>query len=208
MARATGDQDHARDEPAWSPTARFNEALKLAVRLHAFQSRKGSTIPYVSHLLAVAGLVIEDGGSEDEAIAALLHDAVEDQGGAPTLARIEEQFGPSVAHIVDGCSETDQTPKPPWPDRKKRYLDHLRTADTHTLRVALADKLHNARAMLRDRRGSDDSFWTRFNAPRDAQAAYFRSLITVFRGREATGEFTTRFLDEFEDVVVQLFGMT
>lgn len=156
-------------------------------------------------MLAVAGLVIEDGGSEDEAIAALLHDAVEDQGGAPTLAKIQQLFGPAVAHIVEGCSDTDQTPKPSWKERKALYLEHLRTADRHTLRVSLADKLHNARAILRDYRADGNFVWAKFNAPRDLQCWYFQSLRKVFQDRKRAGEFRTGLLREFEEVVGQLF---
>src|SRR5262249_60692908 len=107
---------------------RFEEAMVMAHRLHARQLRKGTRIPYVSHLLAVASLTLENGGKEVEAIAALLHDAMEDQGGLPTLMKIRRKFGDSVAGIVEGCSDSEGDPKPPWRQRKVAYLEHLRTA--------------------------------------------------------------------------------
>src|SRR6185503_9823772 len=126
---------------------RFESALVFAARLHGRQLRKGTCVPYVSHLLAVASLVLEDGGDEDEAIAALLHDAVEDQGGLPTLDRIRAEFGARVADIVLGCTDADSLPKPPWRERKERHLSHLRTAPDGVRRVSAADTLHNARAI-------------------------------------------------------------
>ena len=152
---------------------RLDDAFVLARELHAGQRRKGTDIPYLGHLMAVAALVIEDGGDEDEAIAALLHDAVEDQGGPPTLVLIRGRFGTRVAAIVAACSDTDETPKPPWRARKEAYLAHLRDPDLPegTLRVSLADKLHNARAILADLRAGHDVF-ARFNAPRQDQAWY------------------------------------
>jgi hypothetical protein len=125
---------------------RFDRAFALARELHADQVRKGTEIPYLAHLMGVASLVLEDGGTEDEAIAALLHDAVEDQGGAPTLRRIQRLFGDCVGKIVQACSDTDIVPKPPWRTRKDAYIAHLRAPDLPpgTIRVSLADKLHNA----------------------------------------------------------------
>ena len=159
---------------------RFEEAVTYALRAHGSQSRKGTGVPYVAHLLGVAALVLEDGGSEDEAIAALLHDAVEDQGGVERLADIERRFGPVVARIVDGCSDTDVTPKPPWPERKQAYLEHLRTAPPEVLRVSLADKVYNARAILFDYRRVGDELWGRFD-PSSDQLWYYRSLADVYR---------------------------
>ena len=128
--------------------------------------------------------MLEDGGSEDEAIAALLHDAVEDAGGKERLGAIRARFGERVAAIVAGCSDTDQSPKPPWRERKERYVRHLKTeADASTLRVSLADKLHNARAILRDHRAMGEAIWDRFNATAGDQLWYFESLVAVFRER-------------------------
>lgn len=126
---------------------RFERALVYAARAHRGQLRKGSQVPYISHLLAVSALVIEDGGDEDEAIAALLHDVVEDQGGASRLADVKREFGGRIAAIVSACSDTDETPKPPWRERKERYLEHLETADSSVVGVSLADKVHNAQSL-------------------------------------------------------------
>jgi Domain of unknown function (DUF6946)/HD domain len=159
---------------------RFDRAVIEARRLHAKQCRKGTEIPYLAHLLAVAALVLEDGGNEDQAIAALLHDAVEDQGGQPTLKRIQQLFGREVARIVDACSDTDVVPKPPWRERKEAYIAHLAEADEETLRVSCADKLHNARAILFDLRTVGDRLWERFNAGRDEVIWYYDALATAF----------------------------
>lgn len=164
---------------------RFDRAVAFARELHRSQLRKATEIPYVAHLLAVASLVIEDGGDEDEAIAALLHDAVEDQGGERTRKRIEQEFGAKVAEIVQACSDTDLEPKPPWRERKEAYIAHLADADCPTLRVSLADKLHNARAMLFDLRTTVDDVWSRFNADPEAVVWYYRALAKAFADREA-----------------------
>ena len=162
---------------------RFDDALVFASDLHREQRRKSTDVPYVSHLLGVASLVLEDGGSEDEAIAALLHDAVEDQGGAPTLERVRQRFGDEVARIVAACSDTDQDPKPPWRARKEAYLAHLEEADESVLRVSLADKLHNARAIARDLRTHGEPVWQRFSAGHEEQLWYYRALLDVFQRR-------------------------
>jgi (p)ppGpp synthase/HD superfamily hydrolase len=186
-------------EPPLGP--RFEDALVYAARLHADQRRKQTSVPYVSHVLAVCGLVLEDGGDEDEAIAALLHDAVEDQGGAPRLEDIRARFGERVADIVDGCSDTDQTPKPPWRLRKEAYLAHLADAGTSesVLRISAADKLHNARSVLAERHVIGDIVWDRFNAGRDEQLWYYRAVVEVLRTR-----FPGRLTDELADVVQRL----
>jgi (p)ppGpp synthase/HD superfamily hydrolase len=131
-------------------TVRFESALIYANQLHTFQVRKGSGIPYISHLLSVAALVLEMGGDEDEAIAALLHDAVEDQGGAKTREVIRQKFGDRVVEIVDACSDSETIPKPPWRQRKEAYLEKIQTASAAVRRVSLADKLHNSRSTLKD----------------------------------------------------------
>lgn len=160
---------------------RFDRALALARELHGEQTRKGTEIPYTSHLLAVASLVLEDGGDEDEAIAALLHDAVEDQGGPKTAGLIRQRFGRHVADIVQACSDTDEHPKPPWRARKEAYLAHLRDPGLPdgTLRVSLADKVHNARAILCDLHAGHDVF-SRFSAPREETLWYYNALADTF----------------------------
>ncbi|WP_234783658.1 HD domain-containing protein [Mycolicibacterium celeriflavum] len=163
---------------------KFNEALGFAAELHRTQTRKASDVPYIGHLLSVAGLVIEADGTETEAIAALLHDAAEDQGGDATLARIEERFGPDVAAIVEECSDTVVTPKPPWRERKQNYIAHLDKASDSAIRVSMADKLDNARAILRDLRRYGPKVWQRFNTHDPHEHLwYYRSLLEVYRRR-------------------------
>ncbi|KUI09961.1 phosphohydrolase [Mycolicibacterium acapulense] len=163
---------------------KFQEALGFAAELHRTQTRKASQVPYVGHLLSVAGLVIEADGTETEAIAALLHDAAEDQGGDATLVLIEERFGPEVAAIVEECSDTVVTPKPPWRERKQRYIEHLNTASDSTIRVSMADKLDNASAILRDLRRFGPKVWQRFNTDDPHEHLwYYRSLLEVYRRR-------------------------
>lgn len=169
---------------------RFDRAFALARHLHREQTRKLTPeeeanrtdgIPYIAHLMGVASLVIEDGGDEDEAIAGLLHDAVEDQGGQATLALIRQQFGSRVADIVEACSDTDILPKPPWRGRKEAYLAHLHDPDLPrgALRVSLADKLHNARAILFDVRAGHDVY-ARFSASREDTHWYYDELANAF----------------------------
>jgi (p)ppGpp synthase/HD superfamily hydrolase len=165
-------------------TERFDEAFLYASRLHAAQTRKGSSIPYVSHLMAVAALVLEYGGGEDQAIGALLHDAVEDQGGEPTRQEILKLFGPRVTQIVDGCTDSDQEPKPPWRPRKEEFLIELRRQPAAIRLVVACDKLHNARAMVRDYRVFGEAIWSRFTGRRDGTLWYYRALIHALDGRE------------------------
>ena len=161
-------------------TERFDEALVYARRLHAGQQRKGTEIPYVSHLLGVASLVLEAGGDEDEAIAALLHDAVEDQGGEPTLGEIRQRFGPRVADIVAGCTDAWEEPKPPWRERKEAYIEHLEEASPSVLLVSCADKLHNVRSIIADHLEIGDAVWERFSADPDDIIWYYQTLADRF----------------------------
>lgn len=168
--------------------SRFDTALAYARLAHDGQVRKGTAVPYVAHLLAVAATVLEYGGDEDLAIAGLLHDAVEDQGGLPRLADIRARFGERVARIVLACSdsqEADGGAKPPWRQRKLAYLRHLETADRDVLQVSLADKIHNARSILRDLRtpAVGTGVWGRFSASPADTVAYYAALAAVFRRR-------------------------
>ncbi len=165
---------------------RFEEALQYAAHLHRFQVRKGTKIPYMAHLMAVAALVLEDGGDEDQAIAALLHDAVEDQGGKARLEEIRERFGHHVAEIVDGCTDTYQNPKPPWRQRKEQYIDHLRVAPADVRRVSLADKLHNARSIRNDLLRNGPQIWKRFNGGKEGTLWYYHTLVQVFQANESS----------------------
>jgi (p)ppGpp synthase/HD superfamily hydrolase len=183
-------------------TDRFSRALDYATRAHAEQMRKGSGIPYVSHLLAVAALVLEDGGDEDEAIAALLHDAVEDQGGAERLADVEREFGPRVAAIVESCSDSLVVPKPPWRERKAAYIAHLEEAEPPAVRVSLADKVHNVRTIVLDYRRLGEALWTRFDPDADP-VWYYRSLAGVFARRSSSP-----LVAEFDREVTELETLT
>ena len=159
---------------------RFDRAFAHASRLHRQQRRKGTDIPYLSHLMSVAALVLEHGGTEDQAIAALLHDAVEDQGGQPVLDEIEERFGEGVARIVDECTDSRVEPKPPWRERKEAYIAKLPEKAPETLLVSLADKTHNARAILGDYRQLGDDLWARFNGGREGTLWYYRTLSEFY----------------------------
>lgn len=166
---------------AFQPSTRLSDALAFALGKHGAQARKGTTVPYVTHLLAVSARVGESGGAEDEMVAALLHDAVEDGGGAPVLAEIRERFGAMVADIVDGCTDDDAgAEKAPWLERKKAYLESLSGAPLPVLRVACADKLHNAECIARDLRDLGPSIFQRFRGDREGTLWYYRSLARIF----------------------------
>src|SRR2546423_9397297 len=165
----------------------FESALTFAARLHSAQSRKGSDTPYIAHLLSVAALVLENDGGRDEAIAALLHDSIEDQGndypggGAAALrAKIAGDFGRQVTAIVEGCTDADTIPKPPWRERKEAYLAHLATAPESVRLVSAADKLYNARSILKDYRELGEATWSRFLGGREGTLWYYRALVAVF----------------------------
>lgn len=159
---------------------RFHRAFLFAANKHAGQTRKASTIPYIAHLMGVASLVLEAGGDEDLAIAALLHDVVEDCGGAPMLKDVRRRFGKRVANVVDGCTDAHTDPKPPWLERKQTYLQHLKDADADTLLVSAADKLNNVRSILSDYRQVGEFVWERFNGGREGTLWYYRSLRDEF----------------------------
>jgi (p)ppGpp synthase/HD superfamily hydrolase len=154
--------------------------LIYATRIHGGKLRKKTRIPYIGHILGVTAIALEYGANETEAIAALLHDAVEDGGGAKRLRDIERKFGKKVAKIVEGCTDTQQTPKPPWRERKENYIAHLKRASASTRLVSAADKLHNARAILHHLRQEGDKLWSRFNGGKEGALWYYRSLVSVF----------------------------
>ena len=161
-------------------TERFDHALAYASRIHREQKRKGTDIPYVSHLLAVASLALEHGADEDQAIAALLHDAAEDQGGDARLADIRVRFGERVASIVADCTDSWAEPKPDWRPRKEAYLAALPNKAPDSLLVSLADKTHNARAIVADLRVHGDALWSRFTGGREGSIWYYESLADAF----------------------------
>ena len=180
-------------------TSRFDDALLLASQLHREQVRKASGVPYVSHLLAVAAIVLEHGGEEDHAIAALLHDAIEDQGGAATRELIREKFGDVIVEIVDGCTDAETLPKPPWEQRKQAHLDSIRNAPASVLLVTAADKLHNARSILLDLRRLGEDLWPRFSGAKVGTLWYYRSMVELLRLRVPDGLF-----EELERTVAEI----
>jgi (p)ppGpp synthase/HD superfamily hydrolase len=168
-------------------TDRFDRALLYATHVHGGQVRKGTSTPYVAHLLAVAATVLEYGGDEDLAIAALLHDSVEDQGGRARLEDVRNRFGARVAQVVEACSDSLADTgagerKAHWQERKDKYLAHLQTADEDILHVSLADKVHNARAILRDLRKREigEKIWSRFSQPKERTLWYYEALAGIF----------------------------
>ena len=182
---------------------RFEDALVYAARLHAKQIRKGTTIPYVSHLLSVASIVLEHGGNEVETIAALLHDAIEDQGGTDTREEIRRRFGDAVVSIVDGCTDAEVIPKPPWKERKEQYIARLSHASPSILLVSAADKLHNARAILGDYRALGENLWDRFNGGKEGTLWYYKSLVDAFK-QAAAGTALAPLIEELERVVGEI----
>lgn len=198
--------------PTIKLSSRFESALVYANQLHRHQIRKGSGVPYISHLLSVAALVIEDGGNEDEAIAALLHDAIEDQGGDQTRQEIKAKFGQNVVEIVNGCTDAEVIPKPPWKQRKEQYIAKMRNASPEVRRVSMADKVHNLRSILADYhrkdvspesnsgacivRGDED-IWSKFKGGKAGSLWYYRSLIEINR------QMGTSYLTEECDRLVQ-----
>ncbi|HEY7667818.1 MAG TPA: HD domain-containing protein [Actinomycetota bacterium] len=180
---------------------RFDDALVYASDLHRSQPRKGGHVPYVSHLLGVTSLVIEEGGTETQAIAALLHDAVEDQGGLPRLEEIRARFGDDVADIVLACTDSTEDPKPPWRVRKEAYVAHLPVARPDALLVSVADKVHNARSILLDLRSDGVGMFDRFTGGREGTLWYYRTLVGTYRGIEG---FRSRLIDELDRVVTEI----
>ena len=164
---------------------KFEEALPYTARLHRYQTRKGSGTPYINHLLAVAAIVGENGGTEDEVVAALLHDAPEDQGGEERLEDIRARFGDAVAEIVDGCTDTYEDPKPAWRPRKEAYIAHVAEASPPVRLVSAADKLHNARSILADLRAVGDELWERFTGGKEGTLWYYRALADAYAGADS-----------------------
>ncbi len=178
---------------------KFEEALVYATRVHGGQLRKKTKIPYIGHLLGVAAIAMEYGANEMEAIGALLHDAVEDCGGPQRQREIEEKFGREVGAIVAGCTDSDETPKPPWRERKEKYIAHLKTASASTRLVSASDKLHNALAIVHNLREDGEEVWERFKSGKAGALWYYRSLVSAFREH---GE--SALLDELDRVVTEM----
>ena len=192
-----------------STTARFEAALVYAHQVHQNQRRKGTGIPYIAHVLGVASLAIEYGATEDEAIAALLHDAAEDGGGEATLAEIRASFGDAVADIVLGCSDSlveDPEDKLPWRDRKENYLAHLENASSSVCLVSAADKLHNVRSIMRDYREHGEEIWERFQGRRDGTLWYYETVADTLIRRYRSQ--LTRDLQDDVDALLALVNET
>lgn len=183
-------------------SSRFEDALQYAAQIHATQKRKGTEIPYVAHLLGVASIALEYGATEDEAIGALLHDAAEDAGGRARLDDVRQRFGPAVGLIVEGCTDTFETPKPDWKTRKEKYLAHLPEAPRSVLLVSACDKLHNARAILRDYRIRGEQLWPRFTGGKAGTLGYYRSLVNAYR--KAADHSIRELVDELDRVVTEI----
>lgn len=159
---------------------RFLAAFQFAAQKHDGQTRKAKSVPYLAHLMSVSSIVLEAGGNEDCAIAALLHDVVEDCGGRPMLREVEDRFGPDVARMVEGCTDSFEDPKPPWRQRKDEYLSRLSNENSDTRLVSAADKIDNARSVLRDYRIHGEAVWARFNGGREGTLWYYRALADEF----------------------------
>lgn len=187
---------------------RFDEAFRFASELHRQQHRKGSGTPYVAHLLAVCSLVLEAGGSENQAIAALLHDAVEDQGGAPVLRKIKESFGDEVAAIVDGCTDTDEIPKPSWCERKKRFLARVPDMPHDVRLVVTADKLHNVRSILTDYRQRGEELWPLFTGGKDGTLWYYGTITRLLKDQLGPEDVRLQTMTgELQRTVADLMGL-
>jgi (p)ppGpp synthase/HD superfamily hydrolase len=180
-------------------TERFDQALAFAHEVHRRQL-KAKRSPYIGHLLIVAGYVLESGGDEDQAIAALLHDAAEDHGGRRMLAEIQKRFGAQVAHIVEGCTDDLREPPPPWPERKRNYVAHIAELDLPTARVLIADKLTNARGFLRAWRRDGEDVWQNYGGGRAGRLWYYRALADAF----ADAGYACPLLDELRDTVDEI----
>ena len=178
----------------------FEDALIYATQAHCDQTRKKTGIPYIAHVFGVTAIALEYGANETEAIGALLHDTVEDCGGAERLRDIQKRYGDDVAKIVDGCTDTDEVPKPPWRARKEAYVAHLKDSDTSTRLVSAADKLHNTRAILADLRRHGPKVFERFSGKKEGTLWYYRALVAAFRRHRDHADL----IDELDRVVTQV----
>jgi (p)ppGpp synthase/HD superfamily hydrolase len=186
-------------------TKRFDEAFRFASDLHRTQTRKSSSTPYIAHLMAVAAIALEYGATEDQAIAALLHDAVEDQGGPRVLAEIRARFGEDVAQIVEGCTDTDQVHKPSWWPRKQRFVERLASAPYSVRFVVAADKLHNVQSVVVDYRYLHEDLWPRFTGGKGGTLWFYRAVSDTLRLAAQPDEAQLdRLLDEIERNVREL----
>jgi (p)ppGpp synthase/HD superfamily hydrolase len=184
-------------------STKFEQALHYAVLIHAGQQRKGTEIPYLAHLLGAASIALEYGADEEEAIGALLHDAGEDAGGRARIEDIRQRFGNAVAEIVDGCTDSETVPKPAWRKRKEDYIARLPAASGSVRLVSASDKLHNARAILRDYRQHGERLWSRFNGGKDGTLWYYRSVLGALKSG-AAGRGLASLVEELERVLNEI----
>jgi (p)ppGpp synthase/HD superfamily hydrolase len=182
MTGGVDDQGVPLPAGTWPYSERLIRAMAVAAQIHAVQKKRGTSVPYLSHLLGTCSIALDHGADEDEAIAALLHDAIEDGDPIEAAKATVGSFGPKVLRIVEGCSDSESRPKPPWIERKAAYIARIPEEDRSVLLVSASDKLHNTRAILSDLRVIGDSVWVRFNAPREQTLWYYRSLVTFYRG--------------------------
>ena len=201
MAEPVDERGWPLPPKPWRYGENMFRALAVAAQIHAAQSRHGTHIPYLSHLLGTCSIALDYGASEDQAIAALLHDAIED--GLPTDAarRTVASFGPEVLRIVEACTDADTHPKPAWRARKEAYLAHLAGQDGPVLLVSASDKLHNARSIVRDLRDIGDRVWERFNPSKEEMLWYYRSLVTAYRSNPA---YSAALIDELDRTVSEM----
>jgi (p)ppGpp synthase/HD superfamily hydrolase len=193
-------------------TTRFTDALALAANIHRGQARKGTQVPYMAHILGVAAIALEHGANEEEAIAAILHDGIEDApkrlGASGVRGAIEERFGAEVLKIVEGRTDSDAQPKPPWNRRKEQYVRRIAQEDASTLLVSASDKLHNARAILSDFRIDGIRVFDRFDkeAGMGGTIGYYRGLVIAFRAQNKRLEDPRlpRLLNELDRTVTAL----
>jgi (p)ppGpp synthase/HD superfamily hydrolase len=201
MTNSIDDRGWSVPPRPWLYGDRLIQALAAAAQIHATQRRKGTDIPYLSHLLGACSIALEYGANEDEAIAALLHDAIEDGEPVEAARATVWGFGDEVGRIVEGCTDSDAHPKPPWRERKEAYLASL-TADDHSiLLVSASDKLHNARSIVRDLRALGDDLWVRFGPGKAGVLWYYRSLVEAFR---ANPEHVPPLIDELDRTVTEM----
>jgi (p)ppGpp synthase/HD superfamily hydrolase len=177
---------------------RCQDALQYAAELHAHQCMKGGSIPYMAHILGVTSITLLYGGDEESAVVALLHDSLEDTPA--TKEDLAERFGPRIADLVESLSDTDVQPKPPWKERKEEHLKKLPSADDTALFVYAADKLQNARAILKDYRVRREELWSRFNGGKEGTLWYYRECLKIFRQRNVNPELVA----EVERTLIEL----
>jgi (p)ppGpp synthase/HD superfamily hydrolase len=185
----------------WLYSERLLKALAAAAQMHAAQRRKGTNIPYLSHLIGTCAIALDYGADEEEAISALLHDAIEDVTPTEAARAAVAGFGERVLRIVEGCTDSDEHPKPPWPERKEAYLRHLASADASILLVSAADKLHNARSVVADLRSVGDAVWDRFTESREESLWYYRALVDALRANPAH---RPKLIDELDRNVTEM----